>query len=98
MHFVKHTLRRWIEQTESELNLKLFGRESNLHIRFNVDSLLRGDLKTRMEAHATAIQNGIKTPNEVRDLEELGARQNGDDLLIQGATVPIDTQSEVGNI
>ena len=95
LHFVKHTLRRWIEQTESELNLKLFGRESNQHIRFNVDSLLRGDLKTRMEAHATAVQNGIKTPNEVRDLEELEPRQNGDDLLIQGATVPIGSQPNV---
>ncbi len=92
LHFVKHTLRRWIEQTEQEMNLKLFGRESDLHIRFNVDSLLRGDLKTRMEAHATAIQNGIKTPNEVRDLEELEPKESGDDLLIQGATVPISTQ------
>lgn len=92
LHFVKHTLRRWIEQFEQEMNLKLFGRTSDLQIRFNVDSLLRGDLKTRMEAHATAIQNGIKTPNEVRDLEELGPRDNGDDLLIQGATVPIGTQ------
>jgi HK97 family phage portal protein len=95
LHFVKHTLRRWIEQAEQEMNLKLFGRESDLSVRFNVDSLLRGDLKTRMEAHATAIQNGIKTPNEVRDLEELEPRQNGDDLLIQGATVPIGSQPNV---
>ena len=50
LHFVKHTLRRWIEQAEQEMNLKLFGRESDLSVRFNVDSLLRGDLKTRMKA------------------------------------------------
>ena len=92
IHYVKHTLRRWIEQTEQEMNLKMFGRESDLHVRFNVDSLLRGDLKTRMEAHATAVQNGIKTPNEVRDKEKLEPLPNGDDLLIQGATVPIGTQ------
>ena len=92
IHYVKHTLRRWIEQTEQEMNLKLFGRESDLMVRFNVDSLLRGDLKTRMEAHATAVQNGIKTPNEVRDHEELEPLPQGDDLLIQGATVPIGTQ------
>ena len=64
-------------------------------IRFNADSLLSGDLKTRREAHATAIQNGIKTPNEVRDLEELEPRQNGGDLLIQGATVPIGSQLNI---
>jgi len=95
---VKHTLRRWIEQTEQELNLKLFGRTSDLHVRFNVDSLLRGDLKTRMEAHATAVQNGIKTPNEVRQHEELAPRDNGDDLLIQGATVPIGSQPNVEEV
>lgn len=93
LHFVKHTLRRWIEQTEQEMNLKLFGRESTREIRFNVDSLLRGDLKTRMEAHATSIQNGIKTPNEVREIEGLDPQDSGDDLMIQGATVPISVQS-----
>lgn len=93
LHFVKHTLRRWIEQTEQEMNLKLFGRESSREVRFNVDSLLRGDLKTRMEAHATSIQNGIKTPNEVRDIEGLDPQESGDDLMIQGATVPISVQS-----
>ena len=48
-----------------------------------------------MEAHATAVQNGIKTPNEVRQHEELAPRDNGDDLLIQGATVPIGSQPNV---
>jgi HK97 family phage portal protein len=92
LHFVKHTLRRWIEQTEQEMTLKLFGRTSDLHIRFNLDSLLRGDLLTRMQGYSTAIQNGIRTPNEVRDLEELEPMPNGDDLLIQGATVPMGNQ------
>lgn len=92
LHFVKHTLRRWITQFEEEMNLKLFGRESDLHVRFNVDNLLRGDLKTRMEAHATSVQNGIKTPNEARHEEELAPLPSGDQLLIQGATVPIGQQ------
>jgi HK97 family phage portal protein len=92
LHFVKHTLRRWIEQAEAEMNLKLFGRSSDVYIRYNVDSLLRGDFKTRMEAHATSIQNGIRTPNEVRALEDMLPLAGGDDLMIQGATVPINIQ------
>ena len=87
-------MRRWIEQSEQVLNLKLFGRESDFDVRFNVDSLLRGDLKTRMEAHATAIQNGIKTPNEVREKEGMEHLPGGDDLMIEGATVPIESQGE----
>jgi HK97 family phage portal protein len=95
LHFVKHTIRRWIEQTEAELNLKLFGRTTNLYVEFNVDGLLRGDIKSRMEAHATSIQNAIRTPNEVRDIENMPPMDNGDDLMIQGATVPIGTQGQV---
>lgn len=97
LHFVKHTLKRWIEQTEHELNLKLFPRGDNRYCEFNVDGLLRGDFKTRMEGHATAIQNGIETPNEARTIENRPPKEGGDDLMIQGATVPIGSQSGVAN-
>jgi len=92
LHFVKHTVKRWVEQTEAELNLKLFGRGSAYFVEFNLDGLMRGDLATRMQAHATAIQNGIRTPNEVRKIENLPPLPGGDDLMIQGATVPLASQ------
>ena len=92
LHFVKHTIKRWVEQVEAEMNLKLFPRTSKTYVEFNVDGLLRGDFKTRMEAHATSIQNGIRTPNEVRDAENLEPKPEGDNLMIQGATVPIAAQ------
>lgn len=94
LHFVKHTLKRWIEQAEQEMNLKLFGRGAKQYVEFNVDGLLRGDFKTRMEGHATAIQNGIETPNEARAIENRPALTGGDDLMIQGATVPITQQQQ----
>lgn len=92
LHFVKHTIKRWVEQVEAEMNLKLFPRSSKTYVEFNVDGLLRGDFKTRMEAHATSIQNGIRTPNEVRDAENLEPMPEGNNLMIQGATVPIGAQ------
>ena len=92
LHFVKHTIKRWVEQVEAEMNLKLFPRSSKTYVEFNVDGLLRGDFKTRMEAHATSIQNGIRTPNEVRDAENLEPMPEGGNLMIQGATVPIAAQ------
>ena len=95
LHFVKHTVKRWVEQMEAELNLKLFGRGSPYFVEFDLDGLMRGDLKTRMEAHATSIQNGIKTPNEVRKIENLAPLEGGDQLFIQGATVPLAGQAAV---
>jgi HK97 family phage portal protein len=96
LHFVKHTVKRWVEQFEQEMNLKFFGRGSEFYVEFNVDGLLRGDLKSRMEAYATSIQNGIRTPNEVRAIENMEAMPNADNLMIQGATVPLGSQPNVG--
>ena len=90
LHFVKHTLMRWILQIEGELNLKLFGRAARTtYVEFNVEGLLRGDFKTRMEGYAAAIQNGIMKPAEARDLENWPEAEGADRLFVQGAMVPI---------
>jgi HK97 family phage portal protein len=90
LHLVKHTLRRWLEQLEAEMTLKLFGRGSNRFVEFNVDALLRGDFKTRMEGNSQAIQTGQLTPNEAREMDNRPPLAGGDVLLIQGATIPLE--------
>lgn len=93
LHFVKHTIKRWIEQIEQELNLKLFGRSNTSQfVEFNLDGLLRGDFSTRMEGYSKAIQNAVMTPNEARRAENRVDHEKGDDLMIQGATVPLGEQ------
>jgi len=93
LHLVKHTLRRWITQVEQEMNLKLFGRdEAKFYVEFNLDGLLRGDFSTRMSGYATGIQNAILTPNEARAQENRPDKDLGNDLLVQGATVPLGQQ------
>jgi HK97 family phage portal protein len=89
LFFVKHSLTRWAEQFEQELNLKLFGRTSNQYVEMNLDGLLRGDFKTRMEGYAQGIQNGVLMPNEARRRENLPDDAEGNKLMIQGATVPL---------
>jgi len=89
LHLVKHTLRRWVKKFEAELSLKLFGRNARRYVKLNLEGLLRGDFKTRMEGIAKAVQNGLMTPNEGRALEGREPLEGGDDLMIQGATVPI---------
>lgn len=90
LHLVKHTMKRWLEQLEAEMNLKFFGRGSNRIVEFNLDGLLRGDYRTRMEGNSTAIQTGQLTPNEARALDNREPLEGGDKLYIQGATVPLD--------
>jgi HK97 family phage portal protein len=85
LHFVKHTLTQWLRRIEQQLNLKLFPGENRngQFVEFNVDGLLRGDFKTRMEGYAQAVQNSIKTPNEIRAKENDPPMAGGDRLVIQ---------------
>lgn len=92
LHLTKHTLTRLAKQFEQELNLKLFGRGSNRqYVELNLDGLLRGDFKSRMEGNARAIQTGQITPDEAREMENRpkmgGAAAQ---LHMQGAMMPID--------
>ena len=97
LHLVKHLILGWAGALEAELDLKLFGRangrsKSAKYVSHNVDGLLRGDFATRMEGLAKGIQNALLTPNEARALENRPALPKGDELLIQGATVPLGSQ------
>lgn len=93
LHFVKHTIRRFVKQFEQEVNLKLFGRSSKQYVEMNLDGLLRGDFKTRMDGYAQAIQHAILTPDEVREMENRSAKGGAaGQLHIQGATVPLGSQ------
>lgn len=92
LHFVKHTLTQWVECLESEMNVKLFpARNRTNFVEFNLDGILRGDFATRMNGYSQAIQNGLLTPNEIREVENRPAKPNGDDLMIQGATVSLSS-------
>jgi len=91
LHFVKHSLTQWLRCWEQEINLKLFRHgavdrrtaDSRHFAEFSVDGLLRGDFKTRMDGWARAVQNGIRTPNEVRARENLPPKKGGNDLYLQ---------------
>lgn len=96
LYLVKHLIAQWAKDFEEELNLKLFGRGAKIFVEHELDGLMRGDFATRMEGMSKGIQNAILTPNEARALENRPPMPKGDDLLIQGATVPIGSQPKPG--
>lgn len=96
LFLVKHLIGQWAEAFEGEVNLKLFGRgNTGRYVEHNLDGILRGDFMSRMTGYATAIQNGIRKPDEIRAMENLPAEGGpADKLYIQGATVPLGTQPQ----
>jgi len=68
----------WLVMWESSVRRDCFGDfERDMFVEHVVDGMLRADIKTRMEAYALAVQNGIMNPNTARRKENWGPREDG---------------------
>lgn len=72
---------------EAELNRKLL--KHPFYCQFDRDALRAMDSKTMAEIFASGVQNARYTPNEVRRQTNLPDMPGGDQLFIQGATIPL---------
>jgi HK97 family phage portal protein len=62
--------------------------EPGCFFEFLPDALLKGDLKSRLEAYGMAIDKGIMNPNEARARENLNKREGGDEYRLgSGSTL-----------
>jgi len=84
LDYVISTLGPWIVRWEQALTLSLLTEreQAEYYFEFNVDGLLRGDIKSRYEAHSLAIQNGFLNRNEVRTMENRDAVDGLDEFLV----------------
>jgi len=71
IEFVTHTVRPWVKRWEAELNRKLFleSEKGRIYVRFNLDSLLRGNSESRAKLYSTYMQWGILNRDEIRRME-----------------------------
>jgi hypothetical protein len=51
--------------------------------------MLRADQKTQIETLSNAVSNFLMTPNEAREKLDLPAKEGGDQLLGNGASIPV---------
>ncbi len=68
---VRYTFRPWIEMVEAELTSKLLTdaeQDGGLTIHINPNALLRGDTKTQVDTVVAAVNGGVRTRNEGREL------------------------------
>jgi HK97 family phage portal protein len=76
--FVAYTLEDWLTSWEETIGRDLIGDNDDLYARFNRAALVKGDIKARWAAYVQALQWGVMSPNEVRALEDLNPRDEGD--------------------
>ena len=91
--YYSDTLQNELTKIEQEFDYKLlttYDRKKGYFTKFNVDSILRSDFKTRMEGYAIGIQNGIMAVSEVRDKEDLPYKEGTEKLICNGNMIPIE--------
>lgn len=93
LSFYVDTLLYIIKQYEEELSYKLLTPgeiERGFHFKFNVAVILRADLATQIDTLSKGVSNFIYTPNEARAMLDLEAKEGGDKLLGNGASIPVE--------
>jgi HK97 family phage portal protein len=88
--FVVHTIGPWLVRWEQALSRDLLtdDEQQEYYFEFNVDGLLRGDIKTRYGAYAQGRQWGWLSINDVRARENMNKIENGDDYLSPTNMIP----------
>lgn len=85
LNFHVFALRPWLIRLEYALTQLL---PEPLYVKFNVDAIVRADLKTRYEAHSLALRDGWKSKDEIRQLEELPPLPDGQGSGYQPVRAP----------
>lgn len=100
IEFRTYALMPWEVTWEQEIFRSLLTpkeQTQKYYAKFNMNALMRGDYKTRMEGYRTGVQMGLYSLNEVRKLEDMNAipkEEGGDIHWVNSAMIPIDKQME----
>jgi len=94
LNFVKESILPKVINIEQELNRKLLreNEKGSTFFHFNLDGLLRGDIKTRTEAYKNLMMVGAISPNEIRAKEEMNSYEGGDSKFMQLNAAPINKE------
>ena len=89
--FYKFRLRPMLESLEQAIEKRVLtpSQRRRYTVEFSLDAILRGSLKDRLEIGAQAVQNGLMTRNEWRQLENMPPVDGADVLTAQVNLAPI---------
>ncbi|MCK4784002.1 MAG: phage portal protein, partial [Desulfobacteraceae bacterium] len=90
--FVKHTIRPWLKRIEAAITRDLLDDPRKYFVKFNVDALLRGDIKERTTACQIQFMHAIRTINEWRKVENLNPIDSeiGDWHFVPNNLIPVE--------
>lgn len=84
LEFVVYSLMPYIRRIEQRISKQLLKSKDKerYYPKFNVNGLLRGDMKTRGQFYRSMFNMGALSPNEIRKLEDFNPRDGGDEYFV----------------
>jgi HK97 family phage portal protein len=93
--FAMHSLVPWCVSLEAEINSKLLPERTQFFVKFDVNSIIRGDQQSRYSAYSQGLQAGFLTVADVREAEGL-PHIEGTELLNRPANMVPNTGGNNG--
>lgn len=70
--FLQHTLSPWVVRLQQYFDrLLTYPFQNDHYVEFDTDTMLRADYKSRMEMYTKGLTNGVYTPNQIFERENL---------------------------
>ena len=97
IQFVKYSIRPTVKRFETELDRKLLFSDElgKVQTKFNLDGILRGDMKSRAEYYQKGILSGFLSRNEVREMENLNKVDGLDEMLYPSNMILTDEKTSI---
>jgi HK97 family phage portal protein len=82
--FVVYTMTDWAKTWEEGFNFSCLNDNEfvDYYHHFNMNALLRGDLKARTEHYVSMHNIGVYSPNDIREKEDENPREGGDEYFV----------------
>lgn len=105
LEFVQNSLMPYITRIENRVRLSVIPKadQSRYYLKFNVNALLRGDMKSRAEFYTKMLHASVLSPNEIREKEDMNPRDGGDiyltplNMAVNGKPIETEGDSENAN-
>lgn len=99
LNLIQYVLRAYMVRIEQGIKKSLMkpAERERFFSEYSVEGLLRGDSVTRFQVYAAATQNGLKTRNECRALENDPPLDGGDELTVQSNLIPLGLLGKLTN-
>lgn len=94
LSFLTFTLQDYLDEWETAIKDSLI-RERNIVVDHDVTGFVKMDSTAKATLHASWVQNGLKTRNEIRAINNDPPVEGGNDLTVQVNLTPIDQLPKV---